>query len=462
MRIRLPLVSATLLVALLGSAFAFECKKDADCEDGSACTVDTCVRPGKTCRHTPVAEGAPCNDGNACTQGDACHGGACVAASSTVCYAKDQCHVAGTCDAVSGACSDPAAPDGVACNDRDLCSQTDTCQGGVCTGENPTQCTAIDECHLAGECNPRTGFCSNPPKNPQVCTPVDQCNVAGFCNPATGECTPGNKADGVTCNDGDACTQTDACQGGSCAGADPVVCDDPGQCQAGGTCDSLTGECSGTPEPDGTACTSGIAVACSLPDSCLAGECLAGGGGDADEDGICDADDDCPAVANPAQKDLDHDGLGDACDPDDAPLVLTMVNVKAQVGSGGNGGMLVRARLSVPPPDSFSASAGISLRVTDGRALDMTVTWGAADCQVSHPGRIRCRKGADRATQVKFRRYRGRPDLLKMGARLAHLPIVGPFKAPLTVTVTDDGVMDRVGTISSCRASKIQATCIPR
>jgi thrombospondin type 3 repeat protein len=36
---------------------------------------------------------------------------------------------------------------------------------------------------------------------------------------------------------------------------------------------------------------------------------------DADGDGIVDASDTCPFVANPGQADSDGDGLGDACDP---------------------------------------------------------------------------------------------------------------------------------------------------
>jgi hypothetical protein len=57
----------------------------------------------------------------------------------------------------------------------------------------------------------------------------------------------------------------------------------------------------------------------------------AGQGGDADGDGVCDAVDNCPALANPDQADADADGIGDACDaPDDpcatdtTPPVLTV------------------------------------------------------------------------------------------------------------------------------------------
>ncbi len=46
---------------------------------------------------------------------------------------------------------------------------------------------------------------------------------------------------------------------------------------------------------------------------------LAGAGtapADSDGDGVADADDNCPATANPEQADLDDDGIGDACDGD--------------------------------------------------------------------------------------------------------------------------------------------------
>src|SRR5438094_879279 len=63
-----------------------------------------------------------------------------------VCTASDQCHVAGVCNPVTGQCTNPIAPNNTPCNDNNLCTQTDTCQNGTCVGSNPVQCTALDQC----------------------------------------------------------------------------------------------------------------------------------------------------------------------------------------------------------------------------------------------------------------------------------------------------------------------------
>ena len=81
------------------------------------------------------------------------------------CTASDQCHTAGTCNPATGVCSNPAKANGTACNDGNACTQTDTCQAGACTGANPVTCAASDQCHVAGTCNPATGMCSNPARS---------------------------------------------------------------------------------------------------------------------------------------------------------------------------------------------------------------------------------------------------------------------------------------------------------
>jgi hypothetical protein len=102
---------------------------------------------------------------------------------------------------MTGVCSDPARADGTACNDNNACTQTDTCQGGSCVG-NPVVCTASDQCHDAGTCNPMTGVCSDPAK-----------------------------ADGTACSDNNACTQNDTCVAGVCTPGEytcPTICRSPG------------------------------------------------------------------------------------------------------------------------------------------------------------------------------------------------------------------------------------------
>ena len=193
---------------------------------------------------TTCTTDADCSDGDACNGIEVCNLGTCEPGTPVVCTALDQCHVAGVCDPATGICSDPAAVDGTACDDADACTQTDTCQAGVCTGANPVVCTASDQCHVAGTCDPATGTCSNPAAT-----------------------------DGTTCDDGSLCTTADSCQAGVCTGTG-VVCTASDQCHAVGTCNPATGTCSNPALADGTACNDGLF--CNVGETCTAGVC--GGG----------------------------------------------------------------------------------------------------------------------------------------------------------------------------------------
>src|SRR5262249_5549593 len=160
--------------------------------------------------------------GNACTQSDTCQAGVCTGANPVTCAALDQCHDAGTCEPATGTCSNPNKADATACDDGNPCTKSDTCQAGVCTVANQVVCTALDQCHDAGTCEPATGTCSTPTKadapacddgnpctksdtcqagvctgaNPVVCTALDQCHDAGVCDPASGVCSNPDKANG--------------------------------------------------------------------------------------------------------------------------------------------------------------------------------------------------------------------------------------------------------------------------
>ncbi len=226
------------------------------CDDGLTCTDDTFN--GTNCEHNP-ADGLACDDGDACTQADACQAGACMGTDPVVCEPLDQCHVAGNCDPATGVCDDPPAADDTACDDGDACTRTDACQAGTCAGGDAVVCQPLDSCHLAGTCDPATGVCDDP--------------VA---------------EDGAACDDGDGCTRTDTCAAGTCVGSDPVVCEALDACHLAGTCDPATGACSNPPIEDGTACDDGDA--CTRSDACEDGACVGS------DPVVCEALDECHAA----------------------------------------------------------------------------------------------------------------------------------------------------------------------
>ncbi len=337
------------------------------CTDGNACTQrDTCqagvCRPGSPlvcpapdqchtaatcnpttgmCSNPTKPDNSLCDDGDACTQSDSCQAGSCVGSNPKTCTALDQCHEAGTCDPKSGVCSDPAKTDGSTCDDGNACTQSDSCQTGACVGANPKACAALDQCHVAGVCDPGTGICSDPVKddgsacddgnactqtdacqaggcvggNPIICAALDQCHVSGTCDPGTGLCSQPVVMDGSPCNDGNACTQVDACQTGTCVGTSPKECVALDQCHVPGLCDPSTGICSNPASPDGNPCNDGDA--CTQTDACLAGSCAGS------NPKVCVATDQCHlagtcdptsgACSNPASPDGSPCNDGNAC-----------------------------------------------------------------------------------------------------------------------------------------------------
>ena len=96
------------------------------CSDFNACTSDTCV-VGVGCQSTPVANGTPCLDGTVCNGAESCQAGTCSAGTPLVCNDGIAC-TTDSCDDTGGCQAAPNCPVGQTCN-----LGTGLCQGGAQT-----------------------------------------------------------------------------------------------------------------------------------------------------------------------------------------------------------------------------------------------------------------------------------------------------------------------------------------
>ncbi len=381
----------TCAVMSAGGAKCWGANSDGQLGDGRAVhyNVPQDVIGFGLCGNGAIDAGETCDDGN--TVGDDCCSPRCVIAmAGDSCSdgnpcTDDQCDGAGVC-----AHTNNTAP----CDDDAFCNGTDTCAGGSCAQHTGDPCAGGSEC--ADACNEAADGCfdvagTSCASDGNSCTD-DQCNGGGACT------HPNNTS---TCDDGIFCNGADACNAGSCQhSGDP--CSGGGDCadlcnEAGDTCFELAGAACDT---DGDLCTddhcdgAGLCAhpfnaapcddgdTCSVSDVCSAGTC-AGSFVDADADGVFQGCDNCPAVANADQRNVDGEGGGDLCDPcpaDASNTCDTMGSAAATIGAAGTGGSPLTTpdgsvTISVPPG---TLAADTSVSITGGVS---GATYGLATSQ---------------------------------------------------------------------------------
>jgi len=228
--------NSPILPTVVESAIiTIRCESPADCDDGSACTTDTCTAGG-SCANIPnyddtnfccnPGNGAltPLSDSNECTD-DVCNGDgsvthpafaaftACGDPTNTECDNPDSCDGAGTCVArfepMTAACGSPTDTE---CDPADLCDGAGTCVINIAVDGAPC------------------GSTSN-----TVCDDPDTCN--GF-----GACLTNQTADGTPCDDSLFCTENERCTAGSCTDGTPRDCADLLTCTTD-TCDDSLDKC---------------------------------------------------------------------------------------------------------------------------------------------------------------------------------------------------------------------------
>ncbi len=108
---------------------------------------------------------------------------------------------------------------------------------------------------------------------------------------------------------------------------------------------------------------------------------------DADQDGVCDAADDCPSTPNADQADGDGDGLGDACDPctGTAALFAPKLTLSGLTTPAGDDRLRLRGAVIAPFPYAPAldpSSHGVRLILTDAHGatvVDVAIPAGAYD-----------------------------------------------------------------------------------
>src|SRR5438874_2062191 len=165
------------------------------------------------CARKNKANGTACNDNNACTSGEPCQNGAFGSPTSAVTStAFPYTTLFRSCDPMSGVCSNPNKANGTACDDNNACTSGETCQNGACGS----------------------------PTSTVTCTALDQCHVAGTCDPMRSEERRAGKANRTAWNDNNACTSGETCQNGACGSpTSTVTCTALDQCHVAGTCDPM-------------------------------------------------------------------------------------------------------------------------------------------------------------------------------------------------------------------------------
>ncbi len=201
------------------------CNADAMCDDGNACTTDSCDLASSTCQFK-VVDGQVCDDGDACTTASTCNtDGACVAAKLYDCSAfSDTCHV-GQC-ATSGSkpfCKAVALADGAKCDDGLYCTTGETCATGKCGAGSAVVCGAAPTCFTAACTEAALGCSNTAAAKGTACSDGEFCTVGDTCD-GTGVCQAGSAmANFAVCDDDDKGTSGDLCLNATCAGFTTVT-----------------------------------------------------------------------------------------------------------------------------------------------------------------------------------------------------------------------------------------------
>jgi cysteine-rich repeat protein len=259
------------------------------------CTVGICNESANACIPQPANEGSPCDDGLFCTTGESCGSGVCGGGGLTDCSGLDNACNQGVCSESASSCVRQAANEGSTCDDGLFCTTGETCTNGSCNGGASRDCSSLEGPCIRGVCNETTRSCESQPANEgsacddgQFCTTGETCNggvcgggaptdcstlngpcTIGVCDEAGSRCLAGSVNEGLPCNDGQFCTTGETCRSGSCAGGAPTDCSGINSQCTMGVCSESSDSCTAMPANDGGLCDD--TLFCTTGETCLSG-----------------------------------------------------------------------------------------------------------------------------------------------------------------------------------------------
>jgi len=136
------------------------------------------------------------------------------------------------------------------------------------------------------------------------------------------------------------------------------------------------------------------------------------------------------------------------------------VNKLKMKGNAAKGSTIGKGSfVSLVPADALTSAQGITFRVRDRLESDVQHFWTSAECAVTQStGRIKC-LSADKAFRADLKPVPATPNAVRWAFKMKKLPLIAPFKSPITVTLTYGAGLDRVGVIHDCAAKNASIVC---
>jgi len=181
--------------------------------------------------------------------------------------------------------------------------------------------------------------------------------------------------------------------------------------------------------------------------------------GDSDGDGVCDANDNCPAIGNAGQENTFGGPAGDACEPID--IDLNIIKAKLKSGRGEARGRIVAKGDFVLPNSTsgaFTGTTSVEVRIVDTIGLDESFT---VPCFPATSTRLKCLSESPRVkVALKFGPPGPTASAVRFKLRAVRLLIDAPFKEAVTVSITDtpSGTL-LAGSIVDCQQKNTLLKC---